>query len=201
MTCYTVKSKDAVLKRIKEKKIICPRCGGPLNEYKAAKWSPAKQFFCGKGHVTSVYPFANNECNIAWSDKDFINIDFDPKATEESIKSGDICCPVVNDKREVCGLKLKPVDNSVLEPAKLLTAKTKVRVGDVWDRQGCPEPKSGHYDKDFNFHESEFHRRNKVRIKALKKTRLTKAAGEIMDRPTKKSYRDDNHKKPTRDEI
>jgi hypothetical protein len=201
MTCYTVKNKDALLKRVKEKKIICPRCSGHLEEYKPAKWNPSKQFFCSKGHVTTVYPFTNNECNIAWSDKDFVNIDFDPKATEASIKSGDICCPVINDKREVCGLKLKAVDNSVLAPAKLATAKTKVRLGDIWDKQGCPEPKSGSYDKDFNYHESEFQRRNKARVKKLKQVRLTKAAGEILERPTRKSYRDRNHQKPSRDEI
>jgi hypothetical protein len=201
ITCYQIKSKDAVLQRVKEKKIICPRCGGNLSEYKPPKWHPAKQFFCRLGHVTSIYPFTNGECNIAWSDKDYINADINHKEIENSIKSGDICCPIINDKHEVCGLRLVPVDNVPLEPAKLSTAKTVTRLGDLWDRAGYPEPKHGTYDADFNYHESEFQKRNRQRLKNLKKERLTKPAGEIISKPTRKSYRETHHRKPSQDEI
>ena len=200
MTYYKVKNKAALLRRAKAGKIVCPRCGRGVDEYEQPTWSPIKHFFCDQGHVTSIYPFSEKLYNISWSDKEYVNADNGIDHVLKDIADGHITCPVTIENN-TCDHKLKPLDDSELKPAKLLIAKTKTRVGDIWDKNNCPEPKLGSYDKDFNYRESEFSKRNKLRLRKIRKERLTKAVGDPITKPTDRNYKVRNYRRPPKSEI
>ena len=77
-------------------------------------------------------------------------------------------------------------------------------MGDIWDREKCPEPREssieiekrhGEYDAKVNV--TEFSRRNKARLAQLRKERLTNPAGEVLKKPTNNRTDD----KPSKNQV
>lgn len=182
----------------------------------------AKKFHCKHGHVTTVYPFANGVCNVSCGDTQE-NIEADPVTMLELIEDGIVKCPHTQANDSACDGKITPIDNTPLEIPKTHGLKTRVRVGDVWDKNHCPEPKASehkivkrHGVTDAEFQETEFSRRMKRRAQdkgiwvyddkakkqvKIKKRRISKKSGEIITKSTKDSYRDGKSHRPNKGDL
>jgi hypothetical protein len=182
-------------------KVVCGTCGTKFAEYKSASWSAEKHFLCHKGHVITICPFGNGDCNFSWgsSENEHENVPYDLEKLSEALEAGKVTCPAgLTGKR--CGSPLVALEGTKLAMPNLPGIKTSVRVEDVWKKYGCPEPKLGSYDKNYNFKQTEFAQRNKARVQKLKQRRNTKPAGEVVNAPTQRQYRD-GARRPTKKEL
>lgn len=212
--------------------IVCPHCK-PENvaltpcepDENAFIDQYSKKFCCKHGHVTTIYPFTNGMCNVSWGDEKE-NVEADPETILEFLEEGIILCShkkVTKSGDRACDCKLLPVDDTPLELPKTHGIKTRVRVGDVWDKYNCPEAKVSEHklvkrggQTDAEFHETEFSRRMKRRARdkgiwvfdeksgkqvKIKKRRVTEKQGEIVKKASKKNYRDNKSRRPTKGDL
>ncbi len=222
--------------------IVCPHCKPenvaltPCDPPDAGYMQDLiKQFRCKHGHVTRVSAWDNGICNVSWNhiddaktDDTFENYEADPALMLEMIESGAVRCEHMTvDKRgrkRRCNCKLVPLDDSPLvTPAEHGTHgfKTALRVGDIWDRNKCPEPKSSRTEvvgtginADAVQVDTEFSRRNRHRLSQdsmyvyddsekkqvkIRRKRISEQKGETIKRPTKRSYKNsrDSRSKPS----
>jgi hypothetical protein len=179
-------------KRLLSGKVVCGSCGTVFQEYKSPSWSGQKHFLCEVGHVITICPFGNGQCNLSWGDREgeFINLKHHPDEMSEMLANNEILCPA-GDGKKSCGTHLTALEGTVLTIPQLMGVKTRTRVGDVWDKYKCPEPKAGSYDKDMNFRNTQFSKLNKERVKRLKEKRNTRPAGEVVDKATQRQNRGD----------
>ena len=186
-------------KRLLAGKMVCGVCGKNFTPYNPASWNTDKHFLCGNGHVVTIAPFTNGMCNFSWGNQDgeWINMQYAPEELSELLSKGEVMCPVGN----TCKQKLFAIEDCVLLTPKISTAKLKTRVGDVWDKYGCPQPKDGRYDKNYNFRETDFHKVNKERVKGLREKRNTRPAGEIVHSPTERNYRGGGAARPKKEDL
>lgn len=188
-------------KRILNGKSVCASCGERLTEYKPLSYSNEKHCKCAIGHVITMAPFANNTCNLSWGNgpEEFTNIKGSIEEIEEQLMDYSILCPI--GKKSMCQSPLVPLDDSRLALPSSPGFKTRMKLGDLWDKEKYPEPKLGHYDKDHNFKDTEFSQRNKDRIRRMreKNGRKKPPPGEVIYEATKRSYGRD--RKPNKDEI
>lgn len=187
-------------KRLVAGKMICGMCGEKFSPYSPASWSSEKHFLCGNGHVVSVGAFSNGFCNFSWGNRqgEWVNLEYSPEELSALLSKGEVQCPVA-DK---CKQNLLALEDCQIVVPNISVAKTKTRVGDVWDKYGCPHPSDGKYDKkSYQFKESAFTKVNKERVKKLREKRNTSPVGEIIDRATSRNYRDRNDKRPTKADI
>jgi len=202
---------DKFLKLCDKLKRVCPHCKplnikiNPIDEPKISSFDVHKSFACKNGHITNVSLFTNGMIHFKW-DQGYINVEGNKENADDVIKTFK-CKNLHNDKE--CNKKIKAVDDTILDYPGFINIKTKVRVGDIWDKAGCPEPKSSGYNNEMEFHESEFDKRNKNRIsdmhngkitvfddksgkqKVIKRERLNNPIGTPINKPTKKSYKHD----------
>lgn len=182
-----------------------------------------KQYICSGNHLTLIYPFTNGFCNVKHG-HEHENIEATPKVMHDMIGSGDYKCghtveywsvrggkdPVLRTRR--CNRKLFAVDDSPLSEPSVAGIKTRTRVGDIWDKAGCPEPKDasiqietrGGKAYDARLNETEFSRRNRRRVKEMRRQtgqRNAKPAGEVIDKPTNRSYKEDRPLRPKKSEL
>jgi len=167
---------------------VCSECkpvNNKLIEYippVRSKFDDDKIYICVQGHQTRVGIFSNGIIHISW-DENHQNIESSTEDFYKKIKDGIIKCR--------CDLNLIPIDDSELKPPAIFGIKTKVRVGDIWDKAKCPDAKASHYDSDNNFIETDFAKRNKERLKKIRKERISKPAGTPITKPTKRRYKRD----------
>lgn len=168
-------------KKIGEGRIVCPICQLHLTILDDLA---GKLFLCKKNHVTELFAFANGQTNITCG-AEYENIHASPEEALDLIKRNKIKC-------RVCKGNLKELDSTVLAPPAGFGIKTKTRVGDIWDKAGCPEPVASKVTND-GVEETKFAKINRERIRTMRaknKTRLAEPAGEIIEKATKRSYRD-----------
>lgn len=156
-----------------------------------------KKYVCEHGHITKVTPMGTG-CNISWGREEFENV----KTSYTEFDFREIRCRNLHEGEECC-LKIKPLDDTPLEPAQLHGFKVKVRVGDIWDKNKCPRPVGGQYDLDQGeFKDSDFSTRSRERARGdnlhvydeksgkqvrIKKTRKSEPKGEIISKRRKRS--------------
>jgi hypothetical protein len=179
-------------KRLLAGKVVCGTCGTTFQEHKSPSWSADKHFLCEAGHVITVCPFGNGQCNLSWGNQagEFINLKHHPDEMSAMLQNNEVLCPAGQGTKP-CGTHLIALEGFALTVPQLMGIKTRVRVGDVWDKYKCPEPKGGSYDKDMNFNNTKFSKLNKERIKRIKEKRNTRPAGEIVDKATQRQNRGD----------
>jgi len=180
-------------------KMVCGVCGNKFIEHKSASWSADKHFLCENGHIITIAAFKSRMCNFSWGNgqQEFVNVEMSPEALSDKLKAGEVACPAGDGS---CNKILVALEDCNLQIPQIMGIKTKTRVGDIWDRSGCPEPKAGRYDKNYNFKESTFTKVNKERVKNLRTTRNTRPAGEVISRPTKRNYRK-GVSRPTKEDL
>lgn len=194
-----------VIQKVNKGLFVCSHCKPDnvrLTHIPDNKFS-GEQFSCSKNHLTIIYPFANGMCNVEWAGNQE-NIEADPDVMQDMLDSGAYKCSHIfvgkNGKSRKCNCKLKSVSGNRLSTPSVNPIKTSVRIGDIWDKAGCPEPRDssveierrGGKDYDARLNETEFSRRNKSRVKQMrrkKNERLSNPSGEVLDKPTKKSYK------------
>lgn len=177
------------LKKIARGKNVCPTCNvqeppvhsrmRQIEEPEHGGWyDRTVRFACRHGHITEINPFTSGMMNISWVDENGEDVYYNIKATPEDIddmlSSGEIKCKH-NKKSEKtgrvseCNCKMKKVDSATLEiPTYTVGFKTKTRVGDIWDKAGCPEPRKGSYDANGDYKETEFERRARKRVNDMR---------------------------------
>lgn len=178
----------------KKKKVVCVHCNTPLKLYKKPTWSGEKEYICRHFHVTTVTPFKGDQINLSFSDQQFCNFKSSPEEFVETVKAKRFWClfPGCDGSSS-----LEPLDETPLKVPELMVAKTKTRVGDIWEQAKCPEPKVGSYDKEGNFIDTDFNRRQKERIRKMRRPRVTKPVGPTLVKPTQKNYK---VSRPSKDE-
>lgn len=209
----------AMIRKADRMLIVCPYCKPTnvrLTHIPEDKFS-GKEYVCSKNHLTVVYPFTSGRCNVSWGDQQE-NLEAEPEIMQAMLDNGVYKChhrvPDMTriGKLRKCNCKLRGVDNVPLSAPSTVGIKTKVRVGDVWDSAGCPEPKDSaveierRHGEDYDAHlnETEFGRRNKLRVKKMRKKKAERnaaAAGEILDRPTKRSYKEGKARPPKKSDF
>ncbi len=187
-------SSEADLKKFKNKcsKLlkVCPLCK-PENVQivecdNPNKWSDVIVLECSCKHQTTVSMFSHGGLHFKWgSDSNqFINIDgeLDDLLKTKKMK----CLHMHNDK--VCGKKLKKIGGDLSLPSAP-SIKTRVRVGDIWDKAKVPEARHSSYTSSrvggtmvADYHETEFDRRFKRRVKDMKSGKI-----EVFDDKSKKT--------------
>ena len=190
-----------LLKLCKSGKRVCPDCKPEnvhLSPFKpkgeSGNFVNDKTYTCKHGHITSLTPFSSGMINVTWG-KEFENIPGGPENVPEWIECGTLKCrhetADSRGRKRQCRCKLSALDDSVLAYASSFGIKTKTRVGDVWDKEGCVEPKETHVEtfhehgqEDARLVKTEFSKRNKRRLKDIRKKRQTEAVGEVMTKPT-----------------
>jgi hypothetical protein len=188
-----------LLKLCKAGKRVCPSCkpeNVQLSPFKPKENSFAndKKYACKHGHVTSFTPFTSGMINVTWGEE-YENVPGVPQDVQEWAEQGTLKCRHATvdsaGRSRKCSCKLKPVDDSVLDYANSYGIKTKTRVGDIWEKNGCAEPVDSHHEQvrkegqdDARYVETEFSRRNKRRLADIRKKRQSKKVGEVLKRPT-----------------
>ncbi len=188
-------------KRLLRGNIVCGTCGSNFTEYKSASWSAEKHFVCDAGHLITICPFTNGHCNFSWGNKEEerLNIEYDPETLSKMLANNEVKCPV-GSNRIICDTILHDLEGTNLSVPQICGIKTRVRVEDVWRKYKCPEPKLGSYDKNMQFHDTEFASRNKARVERLRQKRNSKAVGEVIKKATERDYRD-GAKKPRKEDL
>ena len=178
-------------KRLTSGKVVCGTCGKNFIPFSSPKWSGEKHFLCQRGHVITINPFGNNQCNFSWGNgsNEFVNMEYSPEELTDLLKAGEVMCP---GGTSTCDEVLTPLEDCALIVPQLMGIKTKTRVGDIWDKNKYPEPKIGSYDKEYNFHDTEFAKRSRQRINKLREKRNTRPAGRIITKPTDRRYKDNS---------
>ena len=188
-----------LVKLCKQGKRVCPSCKpeeAPLSPFQPDEHGLAndKRYTCKHGHITEFTAFTSGMINVTWG-SEFENIPGVPEDVQEWVEQGILKCRHMKvdsaGRRRKCSCKLKPLDDAVLAYPNRVGIKTRTRVGDIWDKEGYPEPKAGrhelfrqHGEEDARFVDTEFSKRNKRRLRKLRRRRQTEAAGEVLKRPT-----------------
>lgn len=188
-----------IARKAEKQLIVCNVCKPENVRLTIISEFAGKLFLCPNAHLTEVAVFANGYCNIALGDW-FENVKIAPEELLKAVAAG-------KQKCHLCKGKISPIDDAILALPQLFGIKTKTRVGDIWDKARCPEPadtKTEIVDGIPTLTQTEFSKLNRRRIKELRRKhnkRLAKPAGEIIDRPTEKSYRDGKNKRPSKRDL
>lgn len=180
---------------IPQMKKVCPDCK-PENCMitiinGTTVFSPSKAYRCIHGHLSLVSLFDNsiNVCFGPGSDE-FVNVHGSLSDLPNLIDSGDISCNHVVDGN-ICDCKLTAIDNFVLNYTATPSIKTKVRVGDLWDRHGIEPVRTGNYNAQGEYNESRSQKANRERLSRMQRQRNTakdRQPGTTINKATKKDY-------------
>ena len=207
ITCWTCghvetmimnrRQEDSLEKKIPEMKAVCPRCRAeergnqPIFISRGETlYNPGKVFICEHGHVNVVGAFNNGWLHIRTGHRSHTNIEGRIEDMETMLDSGDLSCQYEDEEENVCTGKLTAIDDSFLSYAGEVSFKTRVRVGDLWDKNGIDPVRPGHYDGDGHYHQTKSEKSNKDRLRKMQKrnTPESKMPGKRLDKPTDKIY-------------
>jgi hypothetical protein len=192
------KALEITIKKCKKGKLICPHCHPENVKLVHYECETDKLYTCEDSHLIAYGMFTNGYINMCWGQEEdeFKNIKVSPDELKKQIENETIKCPR-------CDKKLYEIDDSEFRLPHLPNTKTKVYVGDIWDKAKCPEARESTYDKDGNFQASEFDKANQRRMedmrrgkisffddatgkqKTIRRQRVNKPIGQPMTRPTK----------------
>lgn len=180
---------------IPKMKKVCPNCK-PANEaitivLGASVFNPAKAYKCEQGHLSLLSPLGStiNVCFGPGNDE-YVNIEGSLADLENLIDEKDIACNHVVDGK-LCDCKLTAVDDFQLDYPRVNAIKTKQRIGDIWDKHGIQPVRSGSYDGNGGYNESETQRSNAKRLDRIRKNRNTpvdRHPGKAIKKATKHDY-------------
>jgi hypothetical protein len=161
------------ISKIEAGQLVCQACGSQLCPlYSTAILFPSKPYTCESGHLNVLFAFKDGKVNIKWGNasEDSINIFEVDSDIKELIEKGKISCyHLVNGVK--CSHALSSLDETPLEAPTVQQAKTKTRVGDLWDRHGLESVKPSHYTNDGQFIESKTDVANKARLEKMSRDR------------------------------
>ena len=192
MTALQAKKLDAAIHKLKR---VCPHCK-PANEAIVIAsgptiLQPAKAYRCERGHLTTIAPLGEMlHVKFGPDPEQFVNVKTPLEELTNRVDSKDIACNHVADGK-LCDCQLAPLDDFKLERPSIHNIKTRMLVGDLWDRHGIEPVRSGQYDKNGDYKESRSQKANVDRLNQMNRSRNTPATrqpGRAIKRPTKTDY-------------
>lgn len=180
---------------IPKMKKVCPDCKPENCEITivngATVFNPSKAYRCEHGHLTLISPLSD-QLNVRFGSNsdEFVNICGSLTDLSNLVDSMDIVCNHVVDGK-LCDSKLAPVDGYTLTLPSLASVKTRVRVGDLWDRHGIEPVRGGSYDGKGGYNESSSQKANKNRLERMTRQRNLsndRHPGKSINRATKNDY-------------
>jgi len=176
-------------------KKVCPDCK-PENcaitiTNGTTVYSPAKAYRCENGHLNLVSTL-DDRLNICFGpgDYEFVNVKGTLIDLPNLIDDGTIACNHVVDGVS-CNCKLTPIDDFMLSYPSVPAIKTKMRIGDMWDRHGVEPVRSGTYTSAGDYNESRSQKANKNRLERMNRERNVskdRQPGKAINKATKKDY-------------
>jgi hypothetical protein len=196
----TAKALETTKRKCAKGKLVCPHCHPDNVELEHRESGRGKMYTCEDNHLVDFIMFSNGYINMWWGDEsdEFENLEMSSEELCIALEEGNVICPR-------CKKELLELDDSPLLPPQAPAAKTKVYVGDIWDKAKCPQATKSDYDKDGNFQESAFDKANKRRMadmrrgkinvfddatgkqKTIRRTRVNEPQGTPITKPTKPS--------------
>lgn len=194
---------DLVLNATQERKLesdipkmkkVCPNCkpdNRPIVIVSGSTvFSSPKAYRCSHGHLSLISPM-DTMLHVVFGPQndDFVNIVGSLDELANLITNNDITCHHTTDGK-MCDSSLVALDDFQLSYPSAPSVKTRVRVGDLWDRHGIEPVRPGAYDRNFEYNETRSEKANKHRLDGLKKERripLDRLPGKVMKKPTKRS--------------
>jgi hypothetical protein len=192
MTVLQARKLEADIPKLKK---VCPNCK-PDNKPIVVTRGPtilfeAKAYSCEKGHLSLLAPLGDMvHVKFGPSSDDFINVKAPLEELPNLLAERDIACNHVVDG-QLCDCKLVPLDDFKLEKPSAPGIKTRMLVGDLWDRHGIEPVRTGGYDSDGTYRESRSQKANENRLERMRRDRNTPAArqpGTRIKKATKTDY-------------
>jgi hypothetical protein len=200
----SLKDEKKLEEKIRKFKAVCPTCkenqfGNQPIFIKEGKTilNDSKVYKCSEGHITTISVFGDGRLHVKYgpNDEDFINLKTKLDDLDHAIQTENINC--LHDQ---CKSKLVAIDNCVLSIPQAAGIKTRVRIGDMWDRHGIEPVRSGVYDDNApnGYSESRTQAANKARLEKLKQQNRNlpenRHPGKRLDKPTQNQYPRKNKK-------
>lgn len=202
MTGLQAKKLEADIPRMKK---VCPACK-PANESIVVTQGPtillpSKAYSCEHGHLSLVAPLGEM-IHIKFGQDLYVNVQVPLEELSNAIDAKDIACNHIVDGKP-CDCKLTPMDDFKLERPHIHGIKTRLLIGDLWDRHGIEPVRAGSYDGKGGYNESRSQQANKNRLENMRRTRntpTTRQPGQRLKKPTKTDYghRDKSSLRPDR---
>jgi len=180
---------------IPKMKKVCPDCK-PENSAitivsGATVFSPAKGYRCEHGHL-SLISTLGEQLNVCFgpSNDEFVNVAGSLADLPNRVDEGHIACNHVVDGK-MCDCKLTAIDDFVLNYPSSPGIKTRMRIGDVWDRHGIEPVRTGNYDGQGGYNESRSQKANNDRLARMSRARNTskdRQPGKTINKATKTDY-------------
>lgn len=176
------KKADTYITKLHSGRVVCGVCSSilKLTARSDQPSMPTKAFGCSNNHLNMISVFGKvGKLSIEHNDK------------HENLDG------MIEDISKLkclhCNTKLYACDSTILEHPNMPSFKTRMKVGDLWDKYRTPAPIMGSYDEETpdpdnpflpKYTPSEFEQRNKERLKQIKKTRnipLDRTPGKPID--------------------
>jgi hypothetical protein len=179
---------ESFIRKCESLKKVCPKCK-PENVriFPLEDSDGCKIYRCPKNHVNTMCLFKDGmvhvSCNNVFTNFLETKGDNAEQLVVELVDDGTICCQYEGE----CGLPLVAIDDTQFVRPNVSFIKTRVRVGDIWDKAGVADPVAGSYDGDFYYKESEFEKRNKERLSRMRRERnisKDRLPGKPLNEPT-----------------
>jgi len=189
MTVLQARKLEADIPKLKK---VCPNCKPANKPIVVVSGSTVlqqpKAYKCEHGHLSLIAPLGDM-LHVKFGPDDFVNVQFPLEDLANVIADGTISCYHVVDGK-ACGCKLTPIDDFKLERPSAPGIKTRVLVGDLWDRHGIEPVRPGKYDAS-GYNESRSQKANINRLERLRKERnvpTSRQPGKPIKRATKTDY-------------
>lgn len=158
-------------KQLKKGKRVCPECkpeSQPITILEGqTMFGLNKTFQCSKCEKLHVFGVMGTQINVEYGPEheDFENYTVSVDGVDEAVMNKEIAC-------HYCKEQLQECDDKVLRaPEGFAAIKTKMRVGDIWDRNNIEPVRSGSYDKNGDYQDSKTNRANIERLKKMNRKR------------------------------
>lgn len=202
MTALQAKKLEADIPKMKK---VCPTCKPANKPITVTEGSTVLQqpkvYRCEHGHASLLAPLGDM-IHIKFGQEDYVNVDVPLEELSNAIDAKDISCNHIVDGKQ-CDSKLTPIDDFKLERPSVNNIKTRLLVGDLWDRHGIEPVRPGHYNGQGDYKDSRSQQANKRRLEEMRRTRntpTTRQPGQRIKNPTKTDYghRDKSSLRPDR---
>lgn len=185
----TQKQAEKLPLNVLDKKVVCPNCKGSLAIINCpGTFGDRKLIQCTRGHLTLVSAFTNSMLHFQFGNdgESFVNVEGTPEEFDKLIDSQEIMC-YHKVGEGTCDSPLKALDDKPVQMPRAAGIKTKVRVGDLWDKHRVEPVRTGSYDADGNYSESKSYAANRQRLQRMRRQRNIaedKHPGKRINKPT-----------------
>jgi hypothetical protein len=195
---------ELILTDIQEKKLesdipklkkVCPDCK-PDNRAIAIVsgntiFLSCKPYRCENGHLSLISPMATTlHVKFGPDSIDYVNIEGKIDELPNLIDAKEIACNHVVDGKP-CDCRLTALDDTNLSYPSSPAIKTRLRLGDLWDRHGVEPVRGGKYTNEGDYKESRSQQSNKQRLSRMQRDRLIsedRHPGKRINRATNTDY-------------